>query len=498
MSMDAVPDDSDNAEASQGDSKKVEASQDPAEAETSQGRFLLSLESELLQDNSTIDAAIRLHSLFSRRVCLPDSHLIDSPALETFFEEHEMELQKEVEHAREFGRPPMLGTLSRADADISRALDIMLTPNERTGLPSYFSRLLPEQNDHFRQSIANVHTSEERRASFLEITGNRFTRHLGRATKYFQEHRLSVVPRARISTNDLYQAVRDQILLLREQSKSKIQNADRPICDALLREMEASGVQTRERLHLAIYGGVLPHYHQGELQAPYTKGDEFRHPWRHLVNTLYCDNLADKYACEQVRNSEWFQLPSCLELEQYSPGLDKAEKVDNIDVIPLYLDHLTIDFISDVRTEDAFWTSLDEMEKANVLGDRSKYWSAYKEHLLFVMERFSKHLTDKVKQPELARTKRVDVWEGYFNRFLLSSSMALVFGAAWKGVPTESVVTFMTNVAKSSILTAPTYFVVKGMLKWKGGKVPNPKLKSFEAYVKGMTFHSTHSRSSSK
>jgi hypothetical protein len=86
------------------------ATGDSPKPKACQGRFLLSLDPELRQSDFAIDTAIRVHSLFSRRACLPDSHLIDSPALQTFFKSHEAELQDEVERAAEVVRPPMLGT----------------------------------------------------------------------------------------------------------------------------------------------------------------------------------------------------------------------------------------------------------------------------------------------------------------------------------------------------------------------------------------------------
>jgi hypothetical protein len=171
---------------------------------TGQGRFLLSLDSELPQSDYAIDSAIRVHSLFSRRVCLSDSQLVDGPALQTFFKRNEAELQEEVEHAAEVGRPPMLGTLSRGGANISAAIDLMLTPNERTGLPTYFSRLTPEQNTQFREAVSGAATTEHRRTEFFKIAGPRFEGHLARATTYFQKNTLAVVPRCGDQQDDLF------------------------------------------------------------------------------------------------------------------------------------------------------------------------------------------------------------------------------------------------------------------------------------------------------
>jgi hypothetical protein len=72
----------------------------------------------------------------------------------------------------------------------------MLTPNERTGLPTYFSRLTPEQNTEFRGAVASAVTTDQRRTEFLRIAGQGLERHLVRATSYFQKNTLAVVPRA--------------------------------------------------------------------------------------------------------------------------------------------------------------------------------------------------------------------------------------------------------------------------------------------------------------
>src|SRR5258708_2401431 len=101
------------------------------------GRYLLSLDSELPQDDLTVERAILVHSLFSRRVCASDSQVIDSPAFEPFCRKYEALLHEEVQRAKQLDYPPILGTLSRGGSDVSVALDLMLTPNPRTGLPSY-------------------------------------------------------------------------------------------------------------------------------------------------------------------------------------------------------------------------------------------------------------------------------------------------------------------------------------------------------------------------
>lgn len=133
----------------------------------SEGAFLLSLESELKQDHLSIKHAILVQALFARRVCLTDSQMIDSLALEAFFSDEQQALQREVEWLPGSSSPPMLGSCSRRGADILAALDVMLTPNVRTGLPAYFSRLEPAQNTALRNSFRRLRTPEQRQRAFF-------------------------------------------------------------------------------------------------------------------------------------------------------------------------------------------------------------------------------------------------------------------------------------------------------------------------------------------
>jgi hypothetical protein len=142
-----------------------------------EGAFLLSLESELKQDPVSIRQAVLVQALFARRVCLTDSQLIDSPALEAFVLDNQGSLNDELDRLPE-SHPPMLGTFSRAGADILGALDVMLTPNVRTGLPTYFSRLEPEQNTALRTHLENVTTQDERRRTYFNFTGHPTERYL--------------------------------------------------------------------------------------------------------------------------------------------------------------------------------------------------------------------------------------------------------------------------------------------------------------------------------
>jgi hypothetical protein len=451
---------------------------DSTKPEASQGRFLLSLDSELPQSDFTIDSAIRLYSLFSRRVCLPDSHLIDTPTLQAFFKSHEAELQEEVDQAAEGDRPPMLGTLSRGGADIGAALDLMLTPNERTGLPTYFSRLRPELNARFREAVSGADTTEQRRTEFLKIAGPGLERHLVRTTKYFQKSKLAVVPRCGDPQDELFEAVREQIVQIQQPWNARwLSEADKSVCEALLKEMDANPkAQTRERLHLAIYGGDrLPHYYQGAVQLP-AEGDELRHPWRHLVNTFYGCNLAKKYSCSPALNSKWFNLPSCLSIAEASPNLDRLERAGTVEVAPLYLEHLTIPFISNVRAQNDFWVSLEHLERASVERNGTKYCAALKEHLRFLSATFSEHLINRGHR-DLVKTKVVDLWYGNLQSGIGLSTVILGGVAAWIGLPAES---FWNVMAESAKIAGVTLGVVTGLLKKTEIELPSPEFKAFE------------------
>jgi hypothetical protein len=165
-------------------------SRDMNVATNTEGALLLSLDSELEQREKETRWAILLHSLFSRRVCMTDTQIIDNPVLEKLFRRHWDELESESESAAEVGRPPMIGLLSRRGADIGGVLDLMLTPNARTGLPSYFSRFTEEENRHLRDRLGRASNTDEKREVLFSVD-RRFKGHISRATKYFQQNPLA-------------------------------------------------------------------------------------------------------------------------------------------------------------------------------------------------------------------------------------------------------------------------------------------------------------------
>lgn len=82
---------------------------------------------------------------------------------------------------------------------------------------------------------------------------------------YFATHSLGVVSGTETPETTLFDTVREKVTNLQTpQSQSRLSEIDRKICDSLLHEIGVTGEgQTRERLHLAIYDGKLPHYYNG-------------------------------------------------------------------------------------------------------------------------------------------------------------------------------------------------------------------------------------------
>jgi len=452
-------------------------SPDSTSARASEGAFLLSLDSELKQDEGAITRAILVQSLFSRRICLTDSQLIDSPALERFFRQHWLELKSEAETAQELTRPPMLGSLSRRQADIAAVLDLMLTPNPRTGLPTYFSRLTEEQNRDLRNRLAHTTNADDRREVMFSVAGGPSRGHISRATDYFGQNPLAVIAAPQGSQHaTLFSLVREQLAILDEPwNRRWMDSVDLAVRDALLREIDSNtAAQSRGRLHLAIYGGNPPQYYRGEIQ-PSSPGaqDTQRHSWRHFINTLYNFDLAQRYSSTPVLNSRWFALPRCLPSDEMA-DIAKLEAIGSVNITPVYFDYLTIPFVAAVRAEDAFWTSLERLEAASVCNDGLGYDLALKEHLRFVSSKFAEHLCS-VGRRDLVSEKAVDLWERKLERGAAASSLILAGVGLWHGLPWQTVGSLVVGVVGS---VRPFTVIARGLLG--SVDVPSPKFKAFE------------------
>jgi len=245
--------------------KQVITNQAPASdtGKPREGAFLLSLDSDLKQEQRIITWAILVQSLFSRRVCLTDTQLIESLALQAFFFTNRKELNEEAELAAEQGRLPMFGALVRQQApDIAAVLDSMLAPNPRTGVPTYLSRLKEEQNIALRERLSRAASTDERREVLYSVAEPPFKAHISRVSHYFQQNRLSTIRAVGPSQATLFPFVRENLAVLDQPWNRRWMNeVDLVVRDALIKEMDANpDHQTRERLHLAIYAGNLPHY----------------------------------------------------------------------------------------------------------------------------------------------------------------------------------------------------------------------------------------------
>ena len=446
------------------------------------GVFLLSLESELPQNPVAIEHAIVVQALFARRICLTDTQLIDSPALQAFFASHERDLQDELDCFKDLAYPPIFGTCSRKGADISAALDVMLTPNVRTLLPTYLSRLTPEENARLRAGFASLQTPEHRRQRVFKIAGRPFRTHIERVTAYFEQNPLSVVQGTGTPQATLFQTVGEQLTKLQApDNRKRLRGIDHKICDSLLREMgSTSEGQTRERLHLAIYEGNLPHYYHGIPEPTAEPNATDLRAWRHLINTFYNFNLAEKLPARPVLNSRWFRIPKRLA----GPGdllpLSRSRKIGEVPLeTPVYPEYLTIPFLVAVRSQADFWKNIERLESASMSGSESAYEAAFKEHLRLVSSLFAKHLKDKGRG-DLVKKSLADVWASHIDPVVGCSTAVVVVLAAWYEVPAETIGMLLK---KSLMVGGAARLVVNGFIKRLPIKVANPDFKSFEAEV---------------
>jgi hypothetical protein len=440
----------------------------------SEGALLLSLDSELKVDDKQVRWAILFHSLFSRRVCVTDTQIIDNPILERFFRKHWHELELERERAEEMKRPPLLGLLSRRGADIGAVLDLMLTANPRTGLPSYFSRLTEQENRDLRDRLGRAANIAEKRGVLFSLEGG-LENHIARATSYFQRNPLATIAPFDSSQSMLFPLVRERLEFLNQPWHRRwMGQTDMAVCEALLLEIEStSEAQTRERLHSAIYRGTLPHYYRGQMQltSPESR-DDTRHAWRHLINTFYNFDLARKYSSSPVLNSRWFALPSFLPSDDI-PETRKIEKAGSLRANPLYLDQLTIPFVAEVRAEDTFWISLGRLEAASALDDATAYQSALIEHLQFVCSMFAKHLND-IHRKDLLEEKLVDIFDRNMPRVVGPAAVILEGVGLWRGSPWEAL-GIVTGAVATLRLTS---LIARGLIG--RAAVRNPRFKAFE------------------
>jgi hypothetical protein len=179
-------------------------------------------------------------------------------------------------------------------------------------------------------------------------------------------------------------------------NRGRLLSVDQKVCDALLREIDSTNAgQTRERLHLAIYGGKLPHCYEGKLEPVAGPEASTCHSWRHLISTFYNFHLAGQFASRPVLNSKWFEIPDRL-MGPIEPSLPpKLKKIGEVPLeTPLYPEYLTIPFLPSVRGQAEFWKTMRTLETSSVSGDECSYEAAFKEHLRIISSLFAKHLKD--------------------------------------------------------------------------------------------------------
>jgi hypothetical protein len=276
--------------------------------------------------------------------------------------------------------------------------------------------------------------------------------------------------------------VREQLTVLDEPwNRRWMKPIDLTVCDEILTEIGLNPeAQSRERLHLAIYGGKLPHYYHGEIQRSSPEAEDTRrHSWRHPINTLYSFDLAQKYSSAPVLNSKWFTLPDCLPRDEM-PAITKLERVGRVKATQIHFDHLTVPFVAAVRAEDDFWASLNRLETASVSGDSSGYASAFEEHLRLVSWRFREHLYSTGWR-DLVEESAVELWAQMLPRGSALSALILAGVGQWYGLPWQTVGSaFLGTVGSVGVFT----LIARGLLA--GVKVRSPKFKAFEVNLRKM------------
>jgi hypothetical protein len=453
-------------------------------ASLSEGDYLLSLESELHQDPALIKSSALVQALVSRRVCLTDTQIIDSRALDHLFVDNESALTEEIRQVEDY-RQPMFGTCTRNNlgANLLAALDSMLEPKPPYGFPAYFTCLTSEQNQSLREGYAQLQTTRKRREAFFKFAGKRAELSLQRAGEYFR-HPQAVV--ARTQTSRLYDDVLEKLDALRAAGNHYRWNpTDHTIYEALIKEInDGRSVHSRERLHLAIYGGDLQrfrHFHRGEPE-PTGETEEVaqtRLDWRYLVNTLYNFDLAGRYRSAPTFNTPWFELPPRLTLQEDQSSIDKRVEQEEFKIgTTVYRELLTIPFVASVRREASFWMNVTEMEAARYSGDEKKYMKVLKQHIQMVSELFKKHLKDSGQGVQVEeQTVRVmmgpSAWVSFGGALLIDAALGFCLGMSPSDVG--------AMILDQSTQAGKAYLQVTGFIGALKPTVESRKFKSFKA-----------------
>lgn len=375
-------------------------------ASQSHGVFLYSLDAETGISAPTVSEAIIFQSLFSRQVCLNESHVLDNRAVWDFFESNK-QLLLDMLRDRDMDEVPIIGLCSRAPS-IGGMLDLWL--GAKTGLPNYFTSLSPEQNDNLQRKP--YPTTKEGRQKRLYKVEPCFKTLVTRLEDYFQAlSSLTFVERTGNPDQQLYPRMSDELRRL-ELSGAKLSDEDKQIRDSIAKAIDIASAQTRDRLHKAIYGGTQPRYYKGHIRQhrgtaePHAIKDE----WRFYVNSIYSYNLAASLNVRPVLNTGWWPVGQRWLSEQSIRAELKLRNVGTLELpVPLYRDFLTLEFAVKFRKMPKFRESVSKLDAALASGDSHRLERAKKEHLSFLSQQFAKHLEDK-GEGRLVGVTRQEFW----------------------------------------------------------------------------------------
>jgi hypothetical protein len=441
---------------------------EPIKSETN-GAFLLSLDSELKQNRLSVRHSILVEALFSRRVCLNDTYIIDNEALQDFFLTNKQDLLDEVGDAAA-DRPPMLGGCSRKGANIFEVLDVMLAPKEPTGLPTYFTRLGRRGNDDLRRRVNRLRSAGARRSAFFKQTSPEAERSLEVICQYLSSCAPALVRSE--EPRNLFETIKEKLDdLERPQNRRRLRRIDLEICGKLRKEIDVRPQSpSRERLHLAIYEGNLPHYLPEKKQFE-DLGHDYageRLEWRYLINTYYNFNLSEKYGSCPTLNQDWFRIPKRLVPAADMRQHGNLEKIREIRLEgKIYPELLTVPFVASVRRTGEFWDGIGRMEDALNGGDADAYARSFDEHLKFIVSCCAKHLEDSGKG-HLLKANISELWLGQASKVAFPLFCAEAVYRLLHGLPHESFTLHAWHVVE---LTAT------GLFAWLPIKVKSPEFK---------------------
>jgi hypothetical protein len=358
----------------------------------SHGVFLYSLDSESDISPETAFQAIVFESLFSRQVCLNESHLLDNRAVWKFFEDN-INLLEESLSDRDLDEVPIIGLCSR-EPSVPGVLDLWL--GSKTDVPNYFSSLSPEQNSHLQDRYPRTKAGRRDRLYKIEP---RFASLATVFERYFQRlPPLTFVPRTGQPDRDLYAHV-DKELKQLISSGASLGDEDKPILEAIQRVISGPSAlgQTRAALHKAIYGGTQPRFHEGKITQhkgtvePHAIKDE----WRFYINAIYNYNLAKSLNARPVLNTGLWPVGHRWIAEAAIQQRLRTDNVGTLEVpVPLYRDKLDLKFAIKVRKTRRFRENISKLDEALTSGESDRLMAAKEGHVSFLSDQFANYLVE--------------------------------------------------------------------------------------------------------